>query len=109
MKPASAPGSDLPLIDTVGQTALLVCEIRSMESKHPQPLFEDPYAHLFSRPDISEAMGSFMADDARKGLSNLVRYRTRWLDDVTRSFIDSGGSQVLALLLEWSSAESIRC
>lgn len=82
-------------IEGIGRTAFLISELRAEEAGRAPPLFEDPYAQLFSSPASKAAIQR--AHGLGPMFSGALRVRVRWFDDVLRRELDGGTRQVLLL------------
>lgn len=82
-------------IEQIGRTAFLISELRAEEPARAPPLFDDPYARLFSSPGSQEALKR--AHQLGPLFAAALRVRIRWFDDVVRRELDAGARQVLLL------------
>lgn len=83
------------MIDKVGKTAFIIAAYRSWENRHPQPLFNDPFAEIFlddSAKQQAEAIANIMPLTIQ-----MVRYRVKYFDDVLSTHLESGLRQVVIL------------
>jgi methyltransferase (TIGR00027 family) len=81
--------------NAVGRTALVISEVRSREAMHARPLFDDPYAALFSQPEVAAATKGY--EKSTPFLTHNVRLRTRWFDEKVKEAMAAGITQVLIL------------
>ena len=103
-QPASADGSDARdaehrLPAGIGLTALAVADARAREHDRPDPLFDDPFAHLF----VDAAGADFAPPSTQGGLdiramrADYVSVRTRYFDDAVLAATADGCTQVVIL------------
>ena len=87
--------ADMSEISTVTGTAFVVAEFRAEENWEPSPLYRDPVVGLFLNEDTRKAAGRIAASfpEAR----DLVRVRTKYLDDMLESQLVSDVRQVVIL------------
>ncbi len=85
----------LKLIDEIGATAFVIAAIRALESKKPNPLFEDSYANLFSNEIAKKA--ALQMDENFPPSTTMVSFRTRYFDQLVIDAYDSGVRQVVLL------------
>jgi methyltransferase (TIGR00027 family) len=83
------------IIDRVGRMALIFAAIRARESARAGALFQDPYAVLFDDPEIVATARGWEAQ--APFLTNSVRARTHWFDEVVGRSLDAGTRQVILL------------
>lgn len=85
----------LPSINEVGATAFIIASIRAMESEKKKPLFNDPYAVWFSNERARKAAKQM--DAIFTPSTTMVRFRTRYFDQLVKRSIDDGVKQVVLL------------
>jgi methyltransferase (TIGR00027 family) len=83
------------LIVNVTGTAFVVAEFRAEENNEARPLYHDPVVGLFLNEDSRQAARRVAASFPPAG--DLVRIRTRYLDDVLESQLLSDVRQVVIL------------
>lgn len=86
---------ELPNINEVGFTAFVIASIRAMEGEKKKPLFDDQYAEWFSN-DKSLAAAKQM-DAIFTPSTTMVRFRTRYFDQLVKRSIDDGANQIVLL------------
>jgi len=82
-------------IKNVSGTAFVVAEFRAEENRVAAPLYQDPVVGLFLDEDTRHAAG--LVEASFPQVKDLVRIRTRYLDDVLDAHIKSGVRQVAIL------------
>ena len=82
-------------IKNVSGTAFVVAEFRAEESREARPLYQDPIVGLFLDDDSRYAAGLIAARFPQ--VRDLVRIRTKYLDDLLDDHIRSGVKQVVIL------------
>ena len=82
-------------IENVSGTAFVVAEFRAEENTEPAPLYTDPIVGLFLNDDSKRAAGRVAA--SFPPTRDLVRLRTRYLDDVLDRQLRSNVRQVVIL------------
>jgi methyltransferase (TIGR00027 family) len=82
-------------IENVGGTAFVVAEFRADENAEPAPLYRDPVVGLFLNEDTKRAAGRVAA--RFPPVRDLVRIRTKYLDDMLEKHLFSHARQVLIL------------
>ena len=82
-------------INEIGATAFVIASIRALESEKSPPLFEDPYAQWFSN-DWARSAAQQM-DAAFPPSTTMIRFRTRYFNELVERGIASGISQVVLL------------
>src|SRR5262245_10899060 len=82
-------------IRNVSGTAFVVAEFRAEENRLAAPLYQDPVVGLFLDDDTRYAAG--LVEASFPQVKDLVRIRTRYLDDVLEQHIQSGVRQVAIL------------
>lgn len=82
-------------IKNVSGTAFVVAEFRAEENRVAEPLYQDPVVGLFLDEDTRYAAG--LVESNFPQVKDLVRIRTRYLDDVLDEHIKSGVSQIAIL------------
>jgi len=96
----AAPGlsydtSTMDDVESLGQTAFLISELRAEEARQEPKLFDDPFAQHFS------SLVSKAALRRAQGFGPLfsagLRVRVRWFDDVLQRELQRGTRQVLIL------------
>jgi methyltransferase (TIGR00027 family) len=88
--PSRAPGRS---IDAVGRTAFVTCQWRADETQQTTPLFDDAFAKIFL-----DAETKLLADrlaDVLPEAKEMIRYRTRRIDDHVREVADEGRQVVI--------------
>jgi len=83
---------------TVADTAYAIAVLRAREREHPasERLFDDPYAAIFA------GAGAHVAEATQRlldlpFLAEVVRLRTRFIDDAVREGLDAGLTQVVLM------------
>src|SRR4029450_12381435 len=82
-------------IRNVSGTAFVVAEFRAEENRVAAPLYQDPVVGLFLDDDTRYAAGFVEANFPQ--VKDLVRIRTKYLDDVLDKHIESGVRQIAIL------------
>jgi methyltransferase (TIGR00027 family) len=82
-------------IKNVTGTAFVVAEFRAEENRESTPLYKDPVVGLFLNADTKEAAGRVAASFPQ--VKDLVRIRTKYLDDMLEKQILSHVRQVVVL------------
>src|SRR5262249_9827390 len=82
-------------IKNVSGTAFVVAEFRAEENRVAAPLYQDPVVGLFLDEHTRHAAG--LVEASFPQAKDLVRIRTRYLDDVLDTHINSGVRQVAIL------------
>lgn len=82
-------------IDAIGSTAFIIAAVRAGEAAREPALFEDPYAKLFSQPEIDAATRRYEA--MAPFLTQSVRLRTCWFDATVRDAVSTGTTQIVIL------------
>jgi methyltransferase (TIGR00027 family) len=82
-------------IRNVSGTAFVVAEFRAEENRSAAPLYQDPIVGLFLDDDTRYAAG--LVEASFPHVKDLVRIRTKYLDDVLERHIQSGVRQVAIL------------
>lgn len=82
-------------IKNVTGTAFVVAEFRAEENRESTPLYKDPVVGLFLNADTQEAAGRVAASFPQ--VKDLVRIRTKYLDDMLEKQILSHVRQVVVL------------
>jgi methyltransferase (TIGR00027 family) len=85
----------IPEVKNVSGTAFVVAEFRAEENSEPYPLYRDSIVELFLNEDTRQAAGRVAASFPR--VSDIVRIRTKYLDDTLERQIASGFRQVVIL------------
>ncbi len=83
------------IYEQVGRTAFVIAQWRAEEAEQPAPLFRDHVANIFLNDDnIQSAANIAKASPSTK---LLVRYRTRYFDDLIMEQIQHGIKQIIIL------------
>jgi methyltransferase (TIGR00027 family) len=82
-------------IENVSGTAFVVAEFRAEENTEPAPLYADPIVGLFLNDDSKRAAGRVAASFPPS--RDLVRIRTKYLDDMLEKQLRSNVRQVVIL------------
>ena len=82
-------------INKVGSTAFVIASIRHLESEKERPLFSDPFAEWFSNPLAEEAVKKM--ELAFTPSTSMIRFRTRYFDELIHSQIQKGVKQIVLL------------
>jgi methyltransferase (TIGR00027 family) len=82
-------------IENVGGTAFVVAEFRADENAEPAPLYRDPVVGFFLNEDTKRAAGRVAARFPQ--VRDLVRIRTKYLDDMLDGHLMAQVRQVLIL------------
>jgi methyltransferase (TIGR00027 family) len=82
-------------IENVSGTAFVVAEFRAEENTEPAPLYSDPIVGLFLNDDSKRAAGRVAASFPPS--RDLVRIRTKYLDDMLEEQLRSNVRQVVIL------------
>src|SRR5215831_11436710 len=82
-------------IENVSGTAFVVAEFRAEENTEPAPLYADPIVGLFLNDDSKRAAGRVAA--SFPPTRDLVRIRTKYLDDMLEKQLRSNVRQVVIL------------
>ena len=82
-------------IRNVSGTAFVVAEFRAEENNEPAPLYRDPVVGLFLSDESRRAAGRVAASFPQ--VKDLVRVRTKYLDDMLDRHIESRFQQVVIL------------
>jgi methyltransferase (TIGR00027 family) len=82
-------------IENVSGTAFVVAEFRAEENTEPAPLYRDPIVGLFLNDDSRRAAGRVAA--SFPPTRDLVRIRTKYLDDMLEKQLRSNVRQVVIL------------
>jgi methyltransferase (TIGR00027 family) len=82
-------------IKYVTGTAFVVAEFRAEENSEPVPLYQDSVVGLFLNQETREAAGRVSA--SFRSVKDLVRIRTKYLDDMLDKQLHSGIRQVVIL------------
>jgi methyltransferase (TIGR00027 family) len=82
-------------IENVSGTAFVVAEFRAEENTEPAPLYVDPIVGLFLNDDSKRAAGRVAASFPPS--RDLVRIRTKYLDDMLEKQLRSNVRQVVIL------------
>ena len=82
-------------IENVSGTAFVVAEFRAEENTEPAPLYTDPIVGLFLNDDSKRAAGRVAASFPET--RDLVRIRTKYLDDMLEKQLRSNVRQVVIL------------
>ena len=85
----------IPEVKNVSGTAFVVAEFRAEENNEPYPLYRDSIVELFLNEDTRQAAGRIAASFPR--VSDIVKIRTKYLDDTLERQITSGFRQVVIL------------
>src|SRR5262247_3190114 len=85
----------MPEIKNVSGTAFVVAEFRAEENYEPFPLYRDSIVELFLNEDTRQAAGRVAA--SFPPASEIVKIRTKYLDDTLERQIISGFRQVVIL------------
>jgi methyltransferase (TIGR00027 family) len=83
------------MIENVSGTAFVVAEFRAEENAEPTPLYADPIVELFLNEDTKRAAARVAASFPPS--RDLVRIRTKYLDDMLEKQLRSGVRQVVVL------------
>jgi len=82
-------------VKDVSGTAFVVAEFRAEENRQVTPLYRDPVVELFLDEDSRDAAGLVAA--SFPPAKDLVRIRTKYLDDTLKKHLVSGFRQVVVL------------
>lgn len=84
----------VPVPDGVGRTALGMARVRADETRRPDRLFDDPYAHAFvaAAPDALPDGGALQPDDPMAAILHSAIIRTRYYDEY---LINAGCRQIV--------------
>jgi methyltransferase (TIGR00027 family) len=82
-------------IENVSGTAFVVAEFRAEENAEPSPIYVDPVVGLFLSRESKQAAGRVAASFPPS--RDLVRIRTKYLDDMLGQQLHSGVRQVVIL------------
>jgi methyltransferase (TIGR00027 family) len=82
-------------IEKVGGTAFVVAEFRADENTEPAPLYRDPVVGFFLNEETKQAAGRVAARFPQ--VRDLVRIRTKYLDDMLEGHLMAQVRQVLIL------------
>ena len=85
----------MPQIEYVTGTAFVVAEFRAEENREAKPLYQDHIVELFLNEDTRAAAGRVSTNFP--SVKDLVRIRTRYLDDMLDQQLRSGVRQVVIL------------
>ena len=85
----------MTVMRNVTGTAFLVAEFREEENREAQPLYHDPIVHLFLDQDSKKAADRIFA--SFPPIKEMVRIRTRYLDDRLDHQLQLGCRQVVIL------------
>ncbi len=83
------------IYEKVGRTAFVIAEWRAEESESADPIFSDHLANIFLNTETQQAASDIAK--ASPSTKFLVRYRTRYFDDVILNRIQKGIKQFLIL------------
>lgn len=92
---APPAGAGPAAIDEIGKTAFMIACYRAQESRRANPIFHDPHAHLFVDDEV-RAMAAELSH-LLPAAQEMVRCRTRVIDDALAARIAAGTRQVLLL------------